>query len=203
MARYIDADALIDYLKDNVRECGNPDLATEPVTYGCTIGLKCVLRYARTLPTADVVEVRHAEWIEDGYEDSPCVCSYCGAEAHYTSTFSETFDYDYDENLQSTGYEETREYIQSPYCPHCGAKMDEKGKNELLENFEQLVKTNDILIRDGKHYEVVIADDNIFVICLMEYDNLEGSWIIHYDAPEIYANQSSINTLEELSFKRI
>ncbi len=194
MKRYID-EALVSAKLKEICD----DYAT---LYGKKYGGRAEMfaRLTEDIPTADVIEVRHAEWIEDGYEDSPCVCSYCGAEAHYTSTFSETFDYDYDENLQSTGYEETREYIQSPYCPHCGAKMDEKGKNELLENFEQLVKTNDILIRDGKHYEVVIADDNIFVICLMEYDNLEGSIVTHYDAPEIYANQSSINTLEELRF---
>lgn len=78
--------------------------------------------------------------------------------------------------------------------------MENKLTNELFENFEQLVKTNDVLIRDGIRYEVVIADDNIFVICPMEYDEAEGSIVTHYDAPEIYANQSSINTLEELRF---
>lgn len=91
-------------------------------------------------------------------------------------------------------------YAQRPefkFCPSCGAKMD---KNELLENPEQLVKTHDILVRDGKKYEVVTADNNIFVVCLVEYVEFEGSWIARYDAPEIYANQSSINTLEELRF---
>ena len=78
-------------------------------------------------PTADVVEVRHGKWIEDGYYDIPCVCSVCGAEAQYTSRFEETFDYDWEENLQSTGYEEIKEYIRTPYCSHCGAKMDGKG----------------------------------------------------------------------------
>lgn len=80
------------------------------------------------IPTADVAEVKHGEWIEDGYADIPCVCSYCGEEAQYISKFNETFDYDWEENLQSTGYEEIREYIRTPYCPNCGAKMD--GKKE-------------------------------------------------------------------------
>lgn len=35
----------------------------------------------KSAPTADVVEVRHGKWIEDGYYDIPCVCSCCGAEA--------------------------------------------------------------------------------------------------------------------------
>ena len=74
---------------------------------------------------------------------------------------------------------------------------------ELLGMSEQLVITNDVLIRDGKKYEVVIADDNIFVICPIVYDEKEKSNIVKYDKAEIYANQSSINTLEELRFERI
>lgn len=35
----------------------------------------------------------------------------------------------WEENLQSTGYEEIRDYIRTPYCPNCGAKMD-GGKTE-------------------------------------------------------------------------
>lgn len=65
---------------------------------------------------------------------------------------------------------------------------------------DTIVETGDILIRDGKSYEVVIADDNIFVVCLMDYDEAEGSKVTHYAQPEIYANQRSINTLEDLNF---
>ena len=74
---------------------------------------------------------------------------------------------------------------------------------ELLGMSEQLVRTNDMLIRDDKKYEVVIADDNIFVICPIVYDKKEKSDVVKYDKAEIYANQSSINTLEELRFERI
>lgn len=81
----------------------------------------------KQLPAVDAVEVVHAEWIWDGYEDR-LACSHCGAEAHYTSTFKETFDYDWEENLQSTGYEELREYIRTDYCPNCGARMDLDGE---------------------------------------------------------------------------
>lgn len=41
---------------------------------------------------------------------------------------------------------------------------------DLLGMSEQLVRTNDMLIRDNKKYEVVIADDNIFVVCPIVYD---------------------------------
>ena len=74
---------------------------------------------------------------------------------------------------------------------------------ELLGMSEQLVRTNDMLIRDNKKYDVVIADDNIFVVCPVVYDEQEESDVVKYDKAEIYANQLSINTLEELRFKKI
>ena len=76
------------------------------------------------IPTADVVEVKHGEWIEDAYYDNPCVCSYCGVEAPYFNKFEETFDYDWEENLVSTGHKTIKEYIRTQYCHRCGAKMD-------------------------------------------------------------------------------
>ena len=96
-------------------------------------------------------------------------------------------------------------------CPYNTLKgcvvMDRKGRcplsiEELLGMSEQLVRTNDMLIRDSKKYDVVIADDNIFVICPIVYDANEIRDIVKYDKAEIYANQSSINKLEELNFKR-
>lgn len=170
MARFIDADALIDYLQYNLGLLGKPDVDKEPIAHGCYIVLEDMLVRILTTHTADVVEVRHGEWID---RDGKTWCSLCQA---------------------------SNKQYKPPYCPHCGAKMDEKVKNELFENFEQLVKTNDILVRGKQEYEVVIADDNIFVICPIVYSKTEQSKIVKYDKAEIYANQSSINTLEELKF---
>lgn len=78
------------------------------------------------IASADVQKIKRGKWIEDGYCDIPCVCSCCGAEAQYTSTVKETLEYDCEENLCSTGYEETRKYIRTPFCSNCGAKMDGK-----------------------------------------------------------------------------
>ena len=64
-----------------------------------------------------------------------------------------------------------------------------------------MVKTKDILVRKNQKYEVVIADDNIFVVCPIIYDVEEQSEIVKYDIAEIYANQENINTLEDLKFK--
>lgn len=68
---------------------------------------------------------------------------------------------------------------------------------------EQLVKTKDVLFRGKKKYEVVIADDNIFVVCPIVYSKREMSAIVKYNKAEIYANQSNINTLWELGFDTI
>lgn len=96
-------------------------------------------------------------------------------------------------------------------CPYNTLKgcvvMDRKGvcpltMEELLGMSEQLVRTNDKLIRNGEKYEVVIADDNIFVICPVVYNKKENSEVVKYDKAEIYANQTSINTLEDLKFER-
>ena len=88
MARYIDAEKLIEHLKDNIEECETPNVVNEPVAYGTVLGLECALSYAETLPTADVVEVvfckdcKHREtpccpmryienidWDDDGYTE--------------------------------------------------------------------------------------------------------------------------------------
>ncbi len=58
---------------------------------------KRIVEIINGLPTADVQEVRYGEWIPDDYEYYHC--SECGFE------------------------NDEREYI-TPYCPHCGAKMD-------------------------------------------------------------------------------
>jgi hypothetical protein len=66
-----------------------------------------------------------------------------------------------------------------------------------------LVKTGDILKRNGRCYDVIIADSNIFVICRVKWSNRERSYITKYNRPEVYANQREINTLEELGFEKI
>ena len=64
----------------------------------------------------------------------------------------------------------------------------------------KIVNTNDVLLRKKQRYQVIIADDNIFVICKMNYNKEEGCDVTSYAHPEVYANQSDINTLEELHF---
>ncbi len=128
MGDYIDRDELIKHVKDlptwwedGGGVYGPPMKYPEGLFYP-----EDVIASIENAPAADVQEIKHGEWIESGYYDIPCVCSCCGAEAQYTSTFKETFDYDWEENLCPTGYEEIREYIKTPFCSNCGAKMDGK-----------------------------------------------------------------------------
>lgn len=128
MAEYIEREAVHRLVRSLNRYIWkNPDKSK----YRTTVDVDDVQFGIDKIPAADVVEVRHGKWVEDGYNDIPCVCSCCGAEAQYTSTFEETFDYDWEENLVPCGYEEIREYIKTPFCSNCGAKMD--GGNNNVE----------------------------------------------------------------------
>lgn len=71
------------------------------------------------------------------------------------------------------------------------------GDKSKCDFYEEIKKDN-----SPQKYEVVIADDNIFVICPVVYDEKEKSDIVKYDKSEIYANQSSINTLKDLRFEK-
>ena len=123
MAEYIEREAVHRLVRSlNKYTWKNPDKSK----YRTTVDIDDVQFGIDKIPTADEVEVRHGEWVEDGYNDIPCVCSYCGAEALYNSTFELQFDYDWEENLVPCGYEEHRVYIKTPFCPNCGAKMDGK-----------------------------------------------------------------------------
>lgn len=59
----------------------------------------------KAVPAADVAEVRHGEWVSNGFCCNRCSC--CGKIAPFNSW----------------GYQ-----YCSAYCPHCGAKMN--GKDE-------------------------------------------------------------------------
>lgn len=56
MKEYIDREALIKHLEEEAEECSD-DPYLEPVSYGARLGIHGALSFAKTLPTADVVEV--------------------------------------------------------------------------------------------------------------------------------------------------
>lgn len=111
MSRYIDADLLKNRISEHKRIAIHKD---------------DIVRIISDIPTADVEEVKHGQWLvvegENGNEVK--ICSHCARKGCYESTYEESFDYDYEENCYCDGYDEHREYISTRYCPYCGAKMD-------------------------------------------------------------------------------
>ena len=62
------------------------------------------IKFCQSIPTADVVEVKHGRWIpikrgEVGYSAGDFKCTECG--------------------------KPNKCYSMTPYCPNCGAKMNE------------------------------------------------------------------------------
>lgn len=95
--RYIDADALLEKRWDVPFE-------TKDAYYVQVVDVADI----ENAPTADVVEVKHGEWL---HENGEMVCSVCGEEALMDEV-----------------------YYESPYCPDCGAKMDGKSNSEPSSN---------------------------------------------------------------------
>lgn len=94
-----------------------------------------------------------------------------------------------------------------PYNTYDGCDVEEKNgvcpkKNGTDNQDTTITKTGRLLFRKGKVYEVVIADDNIFVVCPWKYSKKENSMIVKYSKPSIYSNQSSINSLSDLGFSK-
>ena len=85
-----------------------------------TIGKKDVINLIINLPVADITPVRHGRW------DDEHKCTVCHNEAFFKiSNIRPDYDYDWEENLVETGnYIWDTEWIETAYCPSCGAKMD-------------------------------------------------------------------------------
>lgn len=101
MARYIDADKLIDHIKDlpTWREILGIGWRATKYPNGM-FDCNDVINSIEDAPTADVAEVKHGEWVDNEIQDSILSkCSVCGF-----SCGAYTFN----------------------YCPNCGAKMDGK-----------------------------------------------------------------------------
>ena len=91
---YIERGEVLRLMSEQIEEHGTPELNDNPVVYGSLLGLKYASSIVRVHPAADVVEVRHAIWID---EYGKTWCSRCDA---------------------------SNKQYKPPYCPHCGAKMD-------------------------------------------------------------------------------
>ena len=103
MPEYIEREAVVKRLEEAKEWC-KKHLAEGKFREGCIAALddeRFNLTHGTAIPTADVVEVRHGEWIKE--EDYLYKCSLCGDKAF----------------LRLGGN-------PCNYCPNCGAKMDLK-----------------------------------------------------------------------------
>lgn len=57
MARYIDADKIMEHLNDEIEGCEDCDVCFRPVTYGTRLGLEYSKSLVETAETADVIQV--------------------------------------------------------------------------------------------------------------------------------------------------
>ena len=122
--RLIDADALIEKFneKASIAEALIDETTAERFRIFCLLADAVEqMPTVDAVPTVDEVPAESGEWVRTDWDG--LVCSNCLEEAPYVSHFKETFDYDRNENLVSTGYEETKEYQRTKYCPNCGARM--------------------------------------------------------------------------------
>lgn len=67
-------------------------------------------------PAADVVEVRHGEWIADDKFDNGKSSIFHCSECYYS-------------RATSVLYTAEKLAVDDPYCKKCGAKMDRKGES--------------------------------------------------------------------------
>ena len=77
-------------------------IRTEPMTVDTEADRAAVCELIDNLPAADVAEVKHGRWIEE--KGKVAKCSVCKKE---------------------TEADIWGQYWLSPYCPNCGARMDE------------------------------------------------------------------------------
>lgn len=110
MAKYIEREALAEFLKGEMQQCeaelaesNGEDDRYEQAVESRMLGLVEAWRKVTNTAAADVVAVRHGVWQEKGGD---IFCSVCGIDndAHGVERFN--------------------------YCPNCGAKMDGKGECE-------------------------------------------------------------------------
>ena len=103
MAKYINADTVIQALRETIEKHKDSEMFTRTVRAAGNM-----IRIIDQMPSADVVEAKHGKWVnpEMGYEDCS-VCGYCLAV-----------------------YDDNDFQIERNFCPNCGADMRERKETE-------------------------------------------------------------------------
>ncbi len=100
MARYIDADKA----KELIKNYGKGTISDGLTTLDAVDDIVCLAKGVDLIPTADVVEVKHGEWIAEQNPDGTFYCLHCSV---------------CDDDFSKIGIK-----FYTNYCPKCGAKMD-------------------------------------------------------------------------------
>ena len=123
MAEYIDREELVRQIICSMGEfIGAPD-DVQKHDEQCNYAINVI----EDSIVADVAPVVHGRW------DDEHKCTVCHNEAFYKiSNIRPDYDYDWEENLVETGdYIWDTEWIETAYCPNCGAKMDGGDSDEV------------------------------------------------------------------------
>lgn len=65
-----------------------------------------------------------------------------------------------------------------------------------------LVKKGEIIVRNGIPYEVIVCDEEYFVVGEMTYIKSEGCIRTNFELLQAYSNDETVNTLAELKFSK-
>lgn len=104
MARYVNADKVIDVMKTAYWDENMHSAKDDPCVIDAMIDWS--IRQVKDAPTEDVAPVVHAYWLESYWGGTGAECSNCNYLIH-------ACDID---------YQEVKHDFE--YCPYCGAKMD-------------------------------------------------------------------------------
>lgn len=102
--------SLIDGHIDNAEHCV---CCGAVIPEGRQVCIICGLKTNYKQSTADVVEVRHGEWVKDR---ATIKCSCCGFGMYQDGYFF----------MDGKCFSTNNDKYTPNYCPHCGAKMDGK-----------------------------------------------------------------------------
>lgn len=104
----IDAEA---FLKTEIDRCGSA-----PLVGTCTSDNECLSERLKKVPIIEAKPVVHGRWELEYETYGKMRCSVCKKEALIEKAIG-------DVGIITT-------YVDSNYCPHCGARMDEKENNK-------------------------------------------------------------------------
>ena len=120
MAEYIEREAAIKALKDNVTEM------ERHIYFGSNLGVPEdeIEDIVNEIPVADVEPVKHAAFVRD--EEHWYICGNC----HHATCSEFDLEGEY-QKIEIGGKVETIYALKQPnYCKHCGSKMDGKEVQE-------------------------------------------------------------------------